>query len=636
MSIKNIPQSLLDAVNKVLSEAHAEEHPMIEVDGVMRHRNNSLGQPIHHTDEGIRNFHRWFGNSQVVDEHGRPQVVYHATKHKFDSFDYDKIGNGYNRFGPAFYFTNDPKTLDIYKGEGGNLIPAYIRASKIQKTDAMSKEDINNFFDSLQVKKFNNGYDATNDHENIRNSALEEPDRAFSRIISNANIYIDKNDFLNGLHKIGVHATIRNVFGHPEYAVYDNTNIKATNNSGAFSHPTKITESIEHPMIEVDGVMRHRHNSLGQPIHHTDEGIKNFHRWFGASKAVDEHGRPKVYYHGTSTKFDEFKLGVVPPMGKSDSQGFYFTDSESYANQYGNNIKRVYLAVNKPYEVQHDSFEHTYISPEKLSQLESNSYDSVLFRGSEKYYPEIVAFRPHQIKSIDNSGAFAHPTKITESTKVYYRGTDNKDEPALISSGTLRPSTDHLSGKTEAGVSVSDVPDVGKYFRYMYKVTGTELPEVGSDGEPLLDPNTMKFVDWVKAPTLTESEDYRESHTAPKPENSSPAHDLTHGAYPEDFYSSKGARLYGDGRDDDYKVHSQLRTLRNRPEAEVNIYRAVPNDSKITEINSGDWVTTNLQYAHDHGERFDSHKILSKRVKAKELFTDGNSFHEFGYHPAKD
>lgn len=457
----------------------------------------------------------------------------------------------------------------------------------------------------------------------------------------------------------------------------------------------------EHPMIEVDGVMKHRHNSLGQPIHHTDEGIRNFHRWFGNSKAVDEHGRPSVFYHGTASDIEHFDQDFIGHGVDQLGSGFYFADSPYIANRYVHgsqnvkhsaapNILPTYISLKNPIRVGDRSplkKEHIkkliqsapdhkdalsnfgdvdYDGYEKVLNVAVNAHRDIpkldsmnyihndFYSGNAKEFVNnfkkitghdgvmndrdeqkiAVVFDPKDIKSATgNSGAFAHPTKITESTKVYYRGTDNNDEPALISSGTLRPSTDHLSGKTEAGVSVSDVPDVGKYFRYMYKVTGTELPEVGSDGEPLLDPKTMKFVDWVKAPTLTESEDYRESHTAPKPENSSPAHDLTHTAYPEDFYSSKGARLYGDGRDDDYKVHSQLRTLRNRPEAEVNIYRAVPNDSKITEINSGDWVTTNLQYAHDHGERFDSHKILSKRVKAKEIFTDGNSFHEFGYHP---
>lgn len=46
----------------------------IEVDGVQRPTRNSAGQPIHHTEEGIRNFWRWFGSSRVVDDQGRPLV----------------------------------------------------------------------------------------------------------------------------------------------------------------------------------------------------------------------------------------------------------------------------------------------------------------------------------------------------------------------------------------------------------------------------------------------------------------------------------------------------------------------------------------------------------------------------------
>lgn len=435
----------------------------------------------------------------------------------------------------------------------------------------------------------------------------------------------------------------------------------------------------EHPMIEVDGAMKHRLNSLGQPIHHTEEGIKNFHRWFGDSKAVDEHGRPLVVYHGTASDVEHFD----PIKAQSEGSAFFFSHSSLMKNKADNanmyaksrgpksdaNVVPVYLKISNLHKsgfaedipsdeakISHwldrmDKFNRkhaddkvSYYRQEIKSAIRDNK-DGVVFKNIQDV-PDNVAgrfvnesdvyavFHPHQIKSaIGNSGAFSHSTKITESTKVYYRGTNNKNEPDLITSGKLRPSIDHLTGKSESGVSVSDVPDVGKYFQYLYKVTGTELSSVGSDGEPLLDPETMKFVKWVKAPTLAESEEYRGSHTAPGPDYGAPAHDLTRDIYPSDFYSSRGARLYGDGRDDDYKVHSQLRTLHNRPEAEVNIYRAVPNDSTIKEINPGDWVTTNLQYAHDHGERFDGHKILSKRVKAKELFTDGNSFHEFGYHP---
>ena len=41
-------------------------------------------------------------------------------------------------------------------------------------------------------------------------------------------------------------------------------------------------------MIDVGGEKRHRHNSIEHAIHNTDEGIRNFHRWFGD----DTLGRP--------------------------------------------------------------------------------------------------------------------------------------------------------------------------------------------------------------------------------------------------------------------------------------------------------------------------------------------------------
>lgn len=80
---------------------------------------------------------------------------------------------------------------------------------------------------------------------------------------------------------------------------------------------------------------------------------------------------------------------------------------------------------------------------------------------------------------------------------VYYRGTNNSNEDQLVKSRQLRPSLNHITNKRERGISVSDVPDVGKYFDFMYMLTGTEVGE-GADGEPLLDPNTVEFIKWVK------------------------------------------------------------------------------------------------------------------------------------------
>lgn len=73
----------------------------------------------------------------------------------------------------------------------------------------------------------------------------------------------------------------------------------------------------------------------------------------------------------------------------------------------------------------------------------------------------------------------------------FFRGTDNKDEINYLKNGTMRPSTNHMTGEAEDGVSVWEYP---KYsFKYQYRVSG-EIVGIGSDGEPVLDPKTIQLV----------------------------------------------------------------------------------------------------------------------------------------------
>lgn len=125
---------------------------------------------------------------------------------------------------------------------------------------------------------------------------------------------------------------------------------------------------------------------------------------------------------------------------------------------------------------------------------------------------------------------------------------------------------------------------------------------------------------------------YRGLHTAPGAD-ATPAFDLTLGI-PDDVYGPNGARFYGDGYGAmDEEAVSILRKIRNKPDADVVVYRAVPKDSPADRINPGDWVTTVKKYAARHGRRFDGHKILKMKVKARELHTDHNSLFEYGYNP---
>jgi len=194
----------------------------------------------------------------------------------------------------------------------------------------------------------------------------------------------------------------------------------------------------------------------------------------------------------------------------------------------------------------------------------------------------------------------------------------------------------------------------------------------------------------IKKSINEEDDSYHMSHRPASKEYGAPMYDLTD-TYPDDIYSDKAVRYYGDNAPyDAYSIHI-IQSARNKPDMPVKIYRAIPKvltpqqkldyyikhqkyilktgklppnvtnwpnkdeyynylDNEInkleTEINNnpeaalekikinpGDWITINPAYAKEHGQHAlkGQYRVISKTVTAKNLFTDGNSIHEWGY-----
>jgi hypothetical protein len=89
-------------------------------------------------------FKNWFGNSQLLDESGKPKVFYHITAKDFDTF--KPGGFDPELSGPAMWFGDDPAALpaahNVRKDtEGANVMPVYLRMQRpLVMDDQASKE----------------------------------------------------------------------------------------------------------------------------------------------------------------------------------------------------------------------------------------------------------------------------------------------------------------------------------------------------------------------------------------------------------------------------------------------------------------------------------------------------------------
>lgn len=114
-SFKDIIAVLDENVNKPLFQLSAEAY-------------NKQGK----ADVNSEAFKRWFGDSKVVDENGKPLVVYHGTLSNFDAFSKKMIGSRFTADERGFFFIDNEKmakdysTSEFDSSKKGYVMPVYI------------------------------------------------------------------------------------------------------------------------------------------------------------------------------------------------------------------------------------------------------------------------------------------------------------------------------------------------------------------------------------------------------------------------------------------------------------------------------------------------------------------------------
>lgn len=232
--------------------------------------------------------------------------------------------------------------------------------------------------------------------------------------------------------------------------------------------------------VEVDGVQRSALNSNGKPIAQTEEGIRNFWKWFGGdSKVVDAEGKPLVVYHGTTKEFASFD------PSKSKTTGIFFSSKPDYANivaeldgarEGGARIIPALVSLRNPLFVNSRDF-----SRADTRRAKEMGHDGLITLDDDGLASQITAFDPTQIKSATgNSGEF-DPSNPNILFQFAGEGARTADTFALDTAQQL----------LDSGVSAKEVRKQTGWFkgvddRWRFEINDADAtlnPDVIKDGE---------------------------------------------------------------------------------------------------------------------------------------------------------
>ena len=218
----------------------------ININGQEKTVYNSNGDRIAMSEPALRNFYNWFGDSKVVDEQGRPLVVYHGTSAEFDTFrkgnifttDNQEVASEYGSLGamPLYMKLENPFIVDAYGQSFGEIYNAEgMKKAYKDLTEEDYKKLADTFFDG-DIKEAKEWYPQNEQGEVNLARAYGEKPRATNEWADYARkegydgvIIKDVNDTVD----------ISNI-RTTDYVAFNPNQIKSTSNRGTYSESDNI------------------------------------------------------------------------------------------------------------------------------------------------------------------------------------------------------------------------------------------------------------------------------------------------------------------------------------------------------------------------------------------------------------
>ena len=344
----------------------------IVVDGKVRPTKTSAGTLIYPTEDGVKNFWRWFGKSVFVDDKGRPMVMYHGTARDIEEFvpkqanaifitPNAKFAGGVSLWSEDWMFRHYDEILSEEQIETAKLKALEKIDPETKKAFRLSKDaDHSAFVDTAEFEqaikdqmpsrantiplfvKSENPFDYENvihvrdvvdrlfldsgvDLEKDPNGVIRfenENGSVTNKDYSEGEVYkllgngywplIEQPELQDAIRKLKFDGFSVKESLIKNFAVFDPNQVKsAIGNDGRFSEKKGIRYSIAQTKTEP------------------------FKRFFGESKIVDKNGNPLMMYHATPSPDEEdiFSAFNISDDGKL-GQGIYATSVEKYAESF--------------------------------------------------------------------------------------------------------------------------------------------------------------------------------------------------------------------------------------------------------------------------------------------------------------
>ncbi|XAI97106.1 hypothetical protein [Dolichospermum phage Dfl-JY45] len=345
-----------------------------------------------------RAFESWFGDSKVVDDSGKPLVVYHGTdsgSYVFKTQAFRRDGSG---AGSGIWFTDSRDAAWQYAEESASVDgdqPRVIEAFLALANPYVS-DDINDF-----------------------------------QVVS-----AQRRDELEAMGFDGIIGTYPD--GIREFVAFSPEQIKsAIDNRGAFEPVDPRTNVRQSDAVAVD-------KTENEPRSH-----EAFERWFAGSQVVDDEGQPRVVYHGTMSDFSVFEaewtedgafhFGTKKAAWDAvyDHPGFEETiDADGNVEPvFPPVLIPVYLAIRNPMRATDQAGDWS----DTIADAKRQGHDGIVYinEHEDKGATSWIAFRPDQIKSaIGNVGAFGQrPVTAAEAERA---GMTTDEAGAAQAAGDIR------------------------------------------------------------------------------------------------------------------------------------------------------------------------------------------------------